>query len=197
MTALVLAIVPGPDNLFVLSQSALRGSAAGIAVTFGLCTGLVIHTTIVALGVAVVFRDSHVAFSTLKIAGAAYLIYLAISAFRASRDAIEANGKSVQKFGVMYLRGILMNVTNPKVAIFFLAFLPQFANPGAGDIASQLFVLGGIFIFCTMVTFTFISVAAGQIRNLFKRSSSLQLVLHRISGLIFVLLAIRLAIAVR
>jgi threonine/homoserine/homoserine lactone efflux protein len=127
--SVLLCLAPGPDNIFVLTQSALRGRSAGLAVMLGLCTGLVGHSTAVALGVAVVFQTSALAFSMLKFIGAGYLIYLAWQAFRAPATPIEASGSENLRLGKYYSRGIIMNITNPKVSIFFLAFLPQFADP--------------------------------------------------------------------
>lgn len=122
-TALLQAFVPGPDNLFVVTQAALRGRLAGLMVVLGLCTGLIVHTTAVALGVAALFQKSVLAFSFLKYAGAAYLTYLSWQAFRTKpiRYSTIATNNVRMRF---YLKGILMNLTNPKVSIFFLAFLP-------------------------------------------------------------------------
>ena len=132
--SLLLALAPGPDNIFVLTQSAVHGRKAGLTVTLGLCTGLIVHTTAVAFGVAIIFQASAFAFTALKLFGAGYLVYLAWHAFRAAAETILAergNGLSSIK---LYRRGILMNVTNPKVSIFFLAFLPQFADPSRGPL---------------------------------------------------------------
>ena len=127
--ALLLGITPGPDNVFVLLQSLAHGRKAGLLVVLGLCTGLVVHTLAVALGLAAVFAASEMAFVLLKFAGAAYLAYLAWQAWRApvsdqpAGQALSLNGRQ------LYGRGILMNLTNPKVVLFFLAFLPQFVEP--------------------------------------------------------------------
>ena len=129
----LISISPGPDNIFVLTQSALYGRNSGLMVTLGLCTGLIIHTLAVALGVAALFQASSVAFAVLKIIGAAYLLYLAWQAFTASRSELSASTRSkVRSVKELYMRGILMNVTNPKESIFFLAFLPQFTAPENG-----------------------------------------------------------------
>ena len=114
--------------------------------TLGLCTGLIVHTTAVALGVAVIFQVSAVAFSVLKIVGACYLLYLAWQAFRASATRLKSGEDRGLSFSTLYRRGIIMNITNPKVSIFFLAFLPQFADPGRGALTLQIIMLGFIFI---------------------------------------------------
>ena len=121
----MLAITPGPDNLFVLTQAALRGVGSGLMVVLGLCTGLILHTSLVAFGVAAIFQSSELAFSLLKYVGAGYLIYLAWGAFRAGAAELDGVRAESRGLGAMYRRGIVMNVTNPKVSIFFLAFLPR------------------------------------------------------------------------
>ncbi len=116
--ALLLAMLPGPDNLFVLSQSLIGGPAAGFMITLGLCTGLLVHITAVSLGVAALIKASDLAFTALKVAGAGYLLYLAWRAFRASGLTTTAGGERLTP-GQFYRRGIIMNVSNPKVTVFF------------------------------------------------------------------------------
>jgi threonine/homoserine/homoserine lactone efflux protein len=151
LASVLLGLAPGPDNIFVLTQSALRGRRAGLLVTLGLCTGLVVHTTAVAFGVAVIFQASAVAFTALKLFGAGYLLYLAWHAFRSSAAKISAGRENELGYGKLYRRGIIMNVTNPKVSIFFLAFLPQFADPARGSLTLQMMMLGGVFIVSTFL----------------------------------------------
>lgn len=196
-TALVLAFVPGPDNLFVLAQSALFGPRVGICVTLGLCTGLVFHTAAVSLGVAAIFQSSDLAFSALKIAGALYVTYLAYKAFRAKPDEPNNQAPNAIALRKMYLRGVVMNLTNPKIAIFFLALLPQFASPERGSIALQMVTLGGIFIVCGFACFCLISVLAGSLSGWLRRSSRSQIWLNRVAGTVFLGLAAKLATAHR
>ena len=120
--SVVLGIVPGPDNIFVLTQSAMYGRQAGLVVTLGLCTGLLIHTMAVAIGVAAIFQASTLAFTLLKIIGAVYLLYLAWQAFRAGASDLSNKEGRQASLRHLYLRGIIMNVTNPRVAIFFSLF---------------------------------------------------------------------------
>jgi threonine/homoserine/homoserine lactone efflux protein len=195
--AAILAFVPGPDNLFVLTLSAARGWRAGVMVTLGLCTGLVVHTTAVALGVAVIFQQSQLAFTLLKAAGAAYLLYLAYKSFRASPEALGGAKAGADRYLALYGRGIVMNVTNPKVAIFFLAFLPQFASPERGGVTVQIFLLGAVFAAVALVCFSAIAVLAGGLNRWLARSSNAQTILNRVAGLVFVGLAIKLATAQR
>ena len=190
-----LAVAPGPDNIFVLTQSAIYGRKAGILVTLGLCTGLIVHITAVALGVAAIFKTSTVAFTALKVVGAAYLLYLAWQAFRAGETPIAVEGDRPISARALYARGILMNVTNPKVAIFFLAFLPQFANLSHGVVSVQIVLLGATFMVTTFVIFCGIAWAASRIGNWLKSSRRAQTIINRIAGTVFVLLACRLAIS--
>ncbi|MGE5365236.1 MAG: LysE family translocator [Bacteroidota bacterium] len=188
--SLLLALAPGPDNIFVLSQSMLLGRKAGFIVTLGLCTGLIFHTLAVALGLAVIFQTSSLAFNILKFLGALYLLYLSWNTFRKT----DGPGRLPQENAVshLYRRGIIMNVTNPKVSIFFLAFLPQFTEPAAGPVALQMVFLGIIFMLSTLLVFGGISQAAGAAGVYLLRSEKGGIWLNRISGMIFLGLAIKL-----
>lgn len=195
--SVLLGMAPGPDNIFVLTQSALRGRGAGIIVTLGLCTGLIVHTAAVALGVAAIFQASAAAFTALKLVGAGYLLYLAWQAFRASAAGIRIGSAGALGRAQLYRRGILMNVTNPKVSIFFLAFLPQFADPARGSVALQIAVLGGVFIAATLLVFGAIALLAGAIGRRLTQSAKAERVMNRIAGTVFGLLALKLATAQR
>ncbi|WP_420411142.1 LysE family translocator [Roseibium sp.] len=197
VAAIALGLAPGPDNIFVLTQSALYGRLAGLIVTLGLCTGLIVHTVAVALGVAAIFQTSALAFTALKFAGAAYLIYLAVQAFRAGSSKINGNDSPELSLTALYRRGIIMNVTNPKVAIFFLAFLPQFADPARGSVPLQILIFGGLFIVATILVFAGVALGGGLLGAFLKRSPKAQVWLNRLAGVVFIGLAARLAIAER
>ncbi len=191
--SILLGIAPGPDNIFVLTQSALRGRCAGIVVMLGLCTGLIVHSMAVALGVAVIFQTSAVAFSALKFIGAGYLAYLAWQAFRTPTKRIQSKPDGELNRWKLYCRGIIMNITNPKVSIFFLAFLPQFADPSRGPISLQLLLLGGLFILSTILVFGSIALLAGTLGQWLNRSDRAQKILNRVAGTVFLGLALKLA----
>ena len=195
--SVALGLAPGPDNIFVLTQSALYGRKAGIWVTLGLCTGLLVHTAAVSLGVAAIFQTSELAFTILKIVGALYLLYLAFQAFRAS--ATKLNDGEAQKLalGRLYARGIIMNITNPKVAIFFLAFLPQFADPALGSITIQMLMFGALFIVATLLVFGAVAWFAGFLGEWLKGSAKAQIIMNRVAGTVFAGLALRLAVSER
>ena len=194
--SVVLALAPGPDNVFVLTQSAVQGRVAGFFVTLGLCTGLLFHTAAVALGLAALFQTSALAFNVVKAVGAAYLLYLAWRAFRAEPASLEAAGGAPSR-GKLYGRGVVLNVTNPKVAVFFLAFLPQFVSPDRGPLAWQFLVLGALFIVVTFVVFSAIAWAAGSLGGWLRRSDRAQTVMNRVAGTVFVGLAVKLALTER
>jgi len=195
VSSAALAVAPGPDNIFVLAQSAIHGRKAGILVTLGLCTGLLFHITAVALGVAAVIMASSIAFTILKAAGAGYLLYLAWQAFRAGDARIDTSKGDVLSAKALYFRGILMNISNPKIAIFFLAFLPQFADPARGSVAAQIVILGLLFMGTTLVIFGAIAWASGRIGVWLRKSYRAQSIMNRTAGMIFLLLACRLALS--
>jgi threonine/homoserine/homoserine lactone efflux protein len=192
--SILLALAPGPDILYVITQSMLKGRSAGIMVTLGLCTGLIGHTTAVAFGVAVLFQTSALAFTILKFAGAAYLLYLAWKSFSASEGAINLQKGTETSSWYLYRRGVIMNITNPKVSIFFLAFLPQFSNPSKGSIPLQLLLLGGMFILSALAVFSSISYLASMIGGWFLKSRRAEKILNITAGTIFTALAIKLVL---
>ncbi len=193
VASIVLAFAPGPDNIFVLTQSAMNGARAGVAVTFGLATGLLFHTAAVVLGLAALIQVSPVAFFALKFVGAAYLLYLAWGAFRSRPEPIGGDdaGLSLSQY---YRRGIIMNITNPKVSIFFLAFLPQFVDAAAGSPTYQMLLLALIFFGVTIMVFSGVAMASGWLGSALARSPKAQNIINRIAGIVFVALAIRLLV---
>lgn len=192
IASVLLAFAPGPDNIFVLTQSALQGKLSGLMVVFGLCTGLLVHTGAVAFGVAVIFQASALAFTLLKFIGGGYLLYLAWHAFRASPEKINMHGGQEKAVGILYRRGIIMNLTNPKVSIFFLAFLPQFVDPQRGPISLQMVALGVIFIFATILVFGTIALIGGALGDWLNRSERAQRAMNRVAGAVFIGLALKL-----
>ncbi len=196
-TSVLLALSPGPDNLFVMTQAAQQGYKAGLLVTLGLCTGLLVHTAAVTFGLAALFKTSAAAFSALKFVGAGYLLYLAWQAFRAGAETGPLSAADRITPAALYRRGIIMNITNPKVSIFFLAFLPQFADPAKGSLPLQLMLLGGVFVVATIIVFGAISLLAGALGERFRQSAFAQKVLNRAAAGIFAGLALKLALTQR
>jgi len=204
--AILLALAPGPDNVFVLMQSATHGRRAGLFVVLGLCTGLIGHTLAVALGLAALFATSATAFTLLKLLGAAYLLYLAWGAWRAApmrnaekfrnepRNAAAATAPSLI---ALYRRGIILNLTNPKVSLFFLAFLPQFVTLTHGSPTLQIISLGALFMLATLLVFGSIAFFSGLFGERLQNSPRAQRHLNRCASLIFIVLASRLALTQR
>ena len=193
LASILLGLAPGPDNIFVLTQSALYGPRAGLVVVLGLCTGLVVHTALVAFGIAALLVASEAAFGLLRLVGGLYLLYLAWQAWHAAAapDLIHARS-SLLSGPQLYRRGIIMNVTNPKVSLFFLAFLPQFVVPGHAPVGLQVALLGALFILATLGVFGGIALVAGRLGAWLSRSLRAQCWLHRLAAGVFVLLALRL-----
>ncbi|MDM8113235.1 LysE family translocator [Parasutterella secunda] len=194
IAAAVLAVAPGPDNLFVLLQSAMYGSRAGIFVTLGLCVGVFIQTLLAAFGVAAVVAASPTLLMIIQLAGAAYLLYLAWGAWNAPVGG--ESGESSKKYPrltnfQLWRRGILMNITNPKVLIFFLAFFPQFIIKGSTEsqVMVQMLIMGMTFLVCTLVVFSAIAWCAGTLADRL-RSPKVQTILNKVSAVIFTVLAI-------
>lgn len=195
--SLLLALAPGPDNIFVLTQSALRGAFSGFVVTLGLCTGLIFHTTAVAFGVAAIFQTSDIAFTVLKVIGAAYLLYLAYLSWKAPIEVIDDAKRDIRSSAALFRRGVIMNITNPKVSIFFLAFLPQFADPSRGSMIAQIYSLGGLFMLSALVVFSMISLLSGRIGKVLREKANTQRLLNRIASGVFAGLALKLLTAQR
>ena len=194
IAAAVLAVAPGPDNLFVLLQSAMYGAKAGIFVTLGLCVGVLIQTLMAAFGVAAVVAASPTLLLIVQLAGAAYLLYLAWGAWRAPvGDDGGESGKKYPKLTNFQLwrRGILMNITNPKVLIFFLAFFPQFIIEGSTEtqVMVQMLIMGLTFLACTLVVFCTVAWCAGTLADRL-RSPKVQTILNKTSAVIFIILAV-------
>lgn len=201
----LMALSPGPDNIFVLVQSIQRGWKAGMAVVLGLCCGVVGHTIAVAFGLAAVVAASTHAFTVIKLCGAAYLLWLAWGAWHAPAllEVPSSNGEKNKpdvikpaqpSFFTMMGRGVIMNLTNPKVLIFFLAFLPQFADPKAElAVQWQIMIYGAVFILVTLLVFGAIACFSGLFGEILRKSAFAQKVLNRFASLVFVGLAIRLA----
>ena len=190
VASVVMGLAPGPDILFVLTQSALYGARAGFATTCG-------HITAVSLGVAALFQSSETAFNVLKFAGAAYLLYLAWLSFRSGTSKASLQKAQFPGYGTLYRRGVIMNITNPKVTLFFLAFLPQFADPARGGLTAQIIALGALFQLATLLVFGCVSLLAGRVAGRFNSSVKGQLFLNRAAGCVFTGLAVMLLVSSR
>lgn len=189
--SVVLSLVPGPDNIFVMSHSALKGWRIGFFTTLGLCTGLIGHTVLIAIGVSVIFQTSAIAFNGLKIIGAFYLLYLAWLSVQNKELNLGGTDKDSTNRSY-YLTGVVMNLTNPKVALFFLVFLPQFVNTSNDNVSIQIFLLGLLFILSALFVFTSIAYLASFLEDILKESKTVNKNLNILASLIYFALAINL-----
>ncbi len=193
-TALLLGLAPGPDNIFVLTQSLAFGSRAGMQVVLGLCTGLIFHTTLVAFGLAALLAASSQSLMIIKLIGAGYLIYLAWLSWQ-DGGRVGKPGSSAELTGwQLYRRGIIMNTTNPKVALFFLAFLPQFIDESYGSVSGQAMLLGFLFMIATVLVFGGIALLAGRYSEQMNQSANRRLLLNRVIAVVFIFLAANLVL---
>ena len=192
--SVLLALAPGPDNVFVLVHAAQHGVRAGLLVVLGLCSGLLFHTAAVALGLAALLATSALAFTVLKTVGALYLLWLAWLSLRAPSGPLDGDAGEGLGPWQTYGRGVLMNVSNPKVAIFFLAFLPQFVDPALGPVQWQIAQLGAVFGLATLLTFGSIAALAGRFGQRLRESAGAQQTLNRLAAVVFAGLALRLLV---
>ena len=193
-TSIILAITPGPDNIFVMIQTLQHGIRSGLAIVLGLCTGLIFHTLLVALGLAALLIAHHSLLLLVKSLGVMYLLYLAYKSWMASTNDLTYTKFKKMQMNELYLRGIIMNLTNPKVTLFFLAFLPQFVSASSSTITQEIIFLGFLFILVTLFVFGGVAFLAGTVGNRFKENLKYQRILNKISSLIFVTIALYLIV---
>lgn len=195
--SVALTLLPGPDILFVLSISISQGKKAGIATASGLCTGLLFHTTAAALGISALVYSSAIAFTIVKYAGALYLIYLAFKALKESGTSFSSFEVKETDVPLLYKRGIVMNLLNPKVSLFFLAFLPQFVSAGSGSIPLQMIFLGIVFLFQALFIFFLVSIFAGFIGSRIMKMSNAGKYVNWAKAGIFSIIGVELALSGR
>ena len=190
--SVLLTVAPGPDNMYLLAKSLSEGARSGIVLSCGLVSGILFHTTLVILGIAALVASNPWAFAAIQYAGAAYLLYLAWGAFRSEGNlSIGGAGASVS-YGALYRRGVLMNVLNPKVLLFFLAFLPQFVDLSGPSAGFRIALLGLVFALQGLLVFSLIAVCAARIRRLILRKKNLGQILARTEGCVLVAIAMAL-----
>lgn len=187
----LLAISPGPDNIFVLMQSVVHGRKFGLATVAGLMTGCIIHTTLVAFGVSAIIKESDSIFFAIKILGASYLLYLAFRVIKSSGD-ILLDSKNVKRktSAQLFLIGFLMNVLNPKVTIFFLALFPGFLFSDGLSEVIQFYILGGLFILTSFIIFSSIALLGGNISKRIQENKNIGVVLKWLQVIVFIGIAI-------
>lgn len=194
LASVLLTLSPGPDILYVLSSSLRRGFSTGFFIALGLCSGLVIHTSLVGFGVATIIQQDVFWQWILKIFGAAYMLWLAYKIYRSDASIVLENQTIDLKSGrSFYLQGFLMNVLNPKVTLFFLAFLPQFIKSDAGPLFSQALLLGFLFFLQALIIFSLVAFFAGSLAGKIAQNQRFQLLIKYFQVVLFVLLAFGIA----
>jgi len=186
-----LAISPGPDNIFVLVQSITNGKVYGIATVSGLITGCIIHTTLLAFGVSLIIKENETLFFIIKLLGSLYLLFLAYKVFKSDGYLnLESEVTPKKSLKGLFVQGFFMNVLNPKVTIFFLAFFPGFLFSDSMSTVWQFYILGGIFMLVSFIIFSAIALLAGQIKTYTLRHKNSGQVLKWGQILVFVGIAV-------
>ncbi|WP_322031973.1 LysE family translocator [Paraburkholderia sp. J76] len=193
-TSIAITFAPGPDNLQVLARGISQGRAAGLVAALGFAAGVTFHITLATLGVAAVLRSSPLAFQILKLAGAAYLVWIGVKALR-SQGLAAAGDRPRQPLSSIFRQSVLGNMMNPKVTLFFVVFLPQFVDAhGAQSVTLQMLELGLAFMAQTVVVFSIFGLCAGTIGSWLKRRPRAGVWLDRLAGLTFIAIGIRIAL---
>jgi threonine/homoserine/homoserine lactone efflux protein len=192
---LLLNITPGPDLLFIIGRGAAQGVRAGVAAAFGIAAGCLVHTVAVALGVAALLATSNAAFEVVKLAGAAYLLYLGLRLLLAKPAPVTATRSDAPVAPwAIFRQGFVTNVLNPKVSLFFLALLPQFVAAETPNKALALALLGLIFAVNSLLVIVPVAWLAGTLGDRLRRADGASRWLDRALGLLFIGLAVRLAL---
>jgi threonine/homoserine/homoserine lactone efflux protein len=192
--AALLAIAPGPDVIYVLTRGIAQGRKAGIAAALGFASGCIFHTVLAAVGVAALIRSSDLAFDLVRYAGAAYLVWIGIQALRHRASFSFEGGGDAQALATIYRQSVVGNMLNPKVTLFFLAFLPQFVNQQAGNVGLQMAILGVVFMLVTIVVFGAVAIFAGWIGAWMRARPVIGERLNVFAGITFIALGIRVAL---
>lgn len=193
--SLVVIVAPGPDNILVLTRGVTLGRKAALVSATGASTGLICHSLFAAAGLSAILASSATAYSIIKYLGAAYLIYLGVrSLLERKRFVLSPGGAPSLGLRRVYGQALLSNIFNPKIAVFFLAYLPQFAGPSSGGaVTLQLLVLGLIFASMTWVIFVVFAYFSGALGSLLRRRPRTANVLSWLTGGVLVGLGLRLA----
>lgn len=190
IATLALALSPGPDNIYVITQSLVNGTKSGIATTAGLISGCIVHTILLAFGVSALITASEEIYYGIKVLGALYLLYLAFSVYR-SDTKVSFSGKAPEKSNwKLFRQGVFMNLVNPKVMIFFLAFFPAFLWDESENTARQFFILGGAFMVVSFITFTMLAILAGRAKQFILENNTVGIGLKWLQILVFVGIAV-------
>lgn len=192
--SILLSLAPGPDNIFVLNLGMTRGIKAAIITTLGLCTGLIFHTSAAVFGISLILISWENLFNLIKYLGAIYLLYIAFNIFIHRNSSLNFDNKnSTKELKKLYIKGFFMNILNPKVSIFFLAFFPQFVNESLGNIQIQMMILGLVFIVMTIFVFSSIGISANIFSKKIVENINALKYLNIVTSFILFIMSIKLA----
>lgn len=186
----LLAISPGPDNIYVLTQSITNGVKSGLATTAGLISGCIVHTTLIAFGISAILVASPKVFLIIKIFGALYLLFLAYKVFKSDAAITLADGVPKKSYIALFKQGVIMNILNPKVTIFFLAFFPAFLWDPIQHTVYQFYILGIVFMMVSFIVFGTIAFLAGYISKYLRQQANIVYLLKWLQILVFIGIAI-------
>ena len=190
LATLALALSPGPDNIYVLTQSLVNGTKSGIATTAGLISGCIVHTTLLAFGVSAILTASEEIYYGIKVFGALYLLYLAFRAYNSdAKITFSENAPKISNWG-LFKQGVIMNLVNPKVMIFFLAFFPAFLWNESEDTVIQFYILGITFMLVSFLTFSGLAIVAGSAKQFIMERKSVGVGLKWLQIMVFIGIAI-------
>lgn len=195
VTSIAVILMPGPAMLFVISNGLTRGGRASIAAAFGTTTGVFFHLFCAAFGLAVVLKTSAIAFTVVKFTGAAYLFFLAIKALINKDPIVNGLGEHPKTGNSIFWQGIFINILNPKLSIFFLAFLPQFIDPALASTTSQTLILGAVFITMTILIFIGYGLFSSLLRQKVLNSPKILKTIKWCFASVFMALGVRLALS--
>ena len=198
ITSALLALSPGPDNIYVLTLSISKGFKVAFITILGLVSGVIIHTSAAALGLSLILQTSEFAFDIIKYIGALYLLYLGYQAFKHRNESLDLDKKDLKiNLKKLYIKGFIMNVLNPKVSIFFLAFLPQFVNPTLGNIPLQISTLGVIFMSTALIVFSIIAYMGNLLSVKIRQNPNIVTYMNSLTSFVLISLGLKLALSQR
>lgn len=189
--SVLLTLTPGPDIIYVLIQSLVHGKKSGLVTALGLVSGILVHTTLVALGLALIIKQTPGIFNIIKVAGALYLFFLAYQSYRAETLLQFSTGSIPKKKSVqLFTQGFIMNIINPKVIIFFLAFFPGFLWNKEEQVVYQFYMLGGLFLIQALIIFSIVALLAGSISSRIQQNKRLSYLFKWIQILVYIGIAL-------
>ncbi len=195
IATIVLALSPGPDNMYVLLLSMQRGAKSGIALILGLISGCIVHTSLIAFGVSGIIKTNPTAFSIIKYIGASYMFYLAYKVFRSKAIiTIENTSIEVKSYQALFVQGIGMNVLNPKVALFFLSFFPVFLFHDSWSNVTQFYTLGFVFMLVSFIVFSSIAILASKLSEFISKNKFFPILIKWLQIVVFIVLGFSIII---